>query len=122
MDAVLAAECLGKGDPVQMMIDSGRAAIGTPDDAIAMLERLQAKQGEFGVMLIQGTNWAEWESTKKSYELYARFVMPHFEKANANRKDSYDRLREDFAAIQEERQKGVDLAFAKWKEKTGREP
>jgi limonene 1,2-monooxygenase len=82
-----------------------------------MIEKLQAKQGEFGVMLLQANNWAEWEQTKKSYELYARFVMPHFAGANRNRVDSYDRLRQDFEALQDERQKGVDLAFAKWSER-----
>jgi limonene 1,2-monooxygenase len=105
------------GDPVDLLVNAGRAAIGTPDDAIAMIEKLRAKQGEFGVMLLQAHNWAEWEQTKKSYELYARFVMPHFTVANRNRISSYDRLRQDFAALQEERQKGVDLAFAKWSDR-----
>ena len=107
---------VGHGDPADLLINAGRAAIGTPDDAIAMIEKLQAKQGEFGVLLLQAHNWAEWEQTKKSYELYARFVMPHFAGVNRNRVDSYDRLRQDFEALQGERQKGVDLAFAKWSE------
>ena len=55
-----------------------------------MIERLQAKQGEFGVMLFQSHNWADWEETKKCYELYARFVMPHFAGINRNRQDSYN--------------------------------
>jgi limonene 1,2-monooxygenase len=113
---------LNRGDPVDLFVNSGRAVIGTPADAITMIERLQKKQGEFGVVLVQSTNWAEWESTKKSYEYYARLVMPHFEKTNANRRQSYDRLREDFEAVQDERQKGVDMAFARWKEKSGAKP
>jgi limonene 1,2-monooxygenase len=108
---------MGHGDPADLLISAGRAAIGTPDDAIAMIEKLKSKQGEFGVLLLQAHNWAEWEQTKKSYELYARFVMPHFSGVNRNRIDSYDRLRQDFEALQEERQKGVDLAFAKWNER-----
>ncbi len=35
-------------------------------------------------------NWANWESTKKSYELYARYVVPHFRKANAHRMQSLE--------------------------------
>ena len=108
---------VGHGDPADLLINAGRAVIGTPDDAIAMIEKLKGKQGEFGVLLLQAHNWAEWEQTKKSYELYARFVMPHFSGVNRNRIDSYDRLRQDFEALQEERQKGVDLAFAKWNER-----
>jgi limonene 1,2-monooxygenase len=106
---------VGRGDPADLLIDAGRAAIGTPDDAIAMIEKLTVKQGEFGVLLLQAHNWAGWEQTKKSYDLYARFVMPHFSGVNRNRIESYDRLRQDFEALQEERQKGVDLAFAKWR-------
>jgi limonene 1,2-monooxygenase len=108
---------VGHGDPADLLVNAGRAAIGTPDDAIAMIEKLKGKQGEFGVLLLQAHNWAEWEQTKKSYELYARFVMPHFSGVNRNRIDSYNRLRQDFEALQEERQKGVDLAFAKWSER-----
>src|SRR6202008_2357134 len=82
------------GDPVDLLINSGRAVIGTPQDAIVMIEKLQAKQGGFGVMLFQAHNWAEWDQTKKSYELYARFVMPHVAGANRHRAQSFDRLRE----------------------------
>jgi limonene 1,2-monooxygenase len=108
---------VGHGDPADLLINAGRAVIGTPDDAIAMIEKLKRKQGEFGVLLLQAHNWAEWEQTKLSYELYARFVMPHFSGVNRHRIDSYERLRQDFEALQEERQKGVDLAFAKWSER-----
>src|SRR3546814_10142947 len=77
-------------DPAELLVNSGRAVIGTPDDAIAMIEKLRAKQGEFGVVLFQAHNWAEWEETKKSYELYARFVMPHFAGTNRNPRSRSD--------------------------------
>ncbi len=115
------AGLVGHGDQVDLLVNAGRAVIGTPADAIAMIEKLIAKQGEFGVLLLQATNWAEWGATKKSYELYARFVMPHFEKVNSLRKQSFDRLREDFDSVAEERQKGADRAFARWREKTGQD-
>jgi limonene 1,2-monooxygenase len=108
---------LGHGDPADVLVGAGRAVIGTPADAIEMIEKLRKKQGDFGVLLLQSTNWAEWEATKKSYELYARFVMPHFDKVNEHRRRSYERLEEEFAASDAERQKGVDMAFSKWKEK-----
>ena len=107
---------LDRGDPVDLLVGSGRAAIGTPDDAIAMIEKLQARQGDFGVLLLQAHNWADWESTKRSYELYARFVMPHLAGVNRIRTQSFGSLREDFAAIDAERQQGVDRAFARWTE------
>jgi limonene 1,2-monooxygenase len=105
-----------RGDPVDLLTLSGRAVIGTPDDAIAMIRKLQAKQGDFGVMLLQAHNWAEWEATKRSYELYSRFVMPHFAGVNRIRADSFGTLRRDLDAIATERQAGADRAFAKWAE------
>jgi limonene 1,2-monooxygenase len=77
-------------DPVDVMLESGHIVIGTPDDAIEVLERLRAKQGDFGAFLHQAHDWADWEATKKSYELYIRFVAPHFAKSNVNRDASYD--------------------------------
>ena len=59
--------------------------VGTPDDAIAQIRKLQAKQGEFGVMLHMANNIADWEATKRSYELYARYVMPAFDGSNVAR-------------------------------------
>ncbi len=108
------------GDPVDIMVNSGRAVIGTPQDAIEMIEKLKAKQGEFGVVLFQAHNWADWEETKKSYELYARFVMPHFAGTNRNRQDSFDNLENAIDRLEADRQKGAEAAFKKWEEKTGR--
>lgn len=110
----------GAGDPADLLVDSGRAVIGTPDDAIAMIEKLQAKQGEFGVVLFQAHNWADWDETKKSYELYARFVMPHFAGTNRNRQDSYNDLSNAIDRLEGEREKGVAAAFKAWEDKTGR--
>ena len=67
-------------DPLEWFVENNYGVCGTPDDAIALIERLQDKQGEFGVFLQQAHNWADFEATKRSYELYARYVMPHFSK------------------------------------------
>jgi len=75
-------------DPVDVLVETRRAVIGTPDDAIEQIERLKAKQGEFGCYLQLAHNWANWEATKKSYELYARHVVPHFRGSNAHRRES----------------------------------
>jgi len=76
-------------DPLEWFVENKYGVCGTPDDAIALIERLQTKQGEFGVFLQQAHNWADFEATKRSYELYARYVMPHFSRANAPRAASY---------------------------------
>jgi limonene 1,2-monooxygenase len=72
-------------DPVQALIDNGMAVIGTPDDAVAQIERLQKQSGGFGAFLQLAHNWADWEATKKSYELFARYVAPRFQGLNENR-------------------------------------
>ncbi len=75
-------------DPVDGMIESGRAVIGTPDDAIEQIERLEKQTGGFGCYLHLAHNWANFENTKKSYELFARHVMPHLNRANQHRAES----------------------------------
>jgi len=75
-------------DPADALVKSGQAVIGTPDDAIAQLERLEKQSGGFGCFLQLAHNWANWQNTQKSYELWARHVTPHFRGANRNRVDS----------------------------------
>ncbi|MSP42012.1 MAG: LLM class flavin-dependent oxidoreductase [Alphaproteobacteria bacterium] len=82
-------------DPIEAMIEAGGAVIGTPADAIAQIEKLQKKQGEFGCFLQMGHNWADFDQTKKSYELYQRFVAPYFRKTNVNRENSIDWVKSD---------------------------
>src|SRR5262249_61389141 len=72
-------------DPLEWFVENHYGVCGTPDAAIALIERLQQKQGEFGAFLQQAHNWADWEATKRSYELYARYVMPHFSRLNESR-------------------------------------
>jgi limonene 1,2-monooxygenase len=78
------------GDPIRKMVDDGAAVVGTPDDAIAQIKRLQAKQGEFGVFLQLAHNWANFEKTKASYELWRRYASPAINNVNAPRQDSFD--------------------------------
>jgi limonene 1,2-monooxygenase len=78
------------GDPVDMMIESGQAVIGTPDDAIAQINRLRSQQGEFGAFLQLAHNWATWDNTIKSYQLWAEHVAPVFKAANTSRQASFD--------------------------------
>lgn len=78
------------GDPIDALIESGLAVIGTPDDAIAQLDRLEQQSGGYGAFLFMAHNWANFERTKNSYDLFARYVMPKFQGLNINRDASYD--------------------------------
>ena len=75
-------------DPVDALIASGLAVVGTPDDCVAQIERLEKQSGGFGCFLQLAHNWANWENTKRSWELIARYVMPKFQDLNLNREVS----------------------------------
>jgi limonene 1,2-monooxygenase len=80
------------GVPVDQAIDKlleiGMAVIGTPDDAIAQLERLEGQSGGYGCFLQLAHEWANQKATHKSYELIARHVMPRFQHTNDLREKS----------------------------------
>jgi len=77
-------------DVYDFMINSGAACIGTPDDAIAYIERLVKGSGGFGGIMELAHNWADWPAMQRHYELMARFVHPHFQKSRELMHASYD--------------------------------
>jgi limonene 1,2-monooxygenase len=101
-------------DPVDVLLESSHIVIGTPDDAIEVLTKLQAKQGEFGTFLHQGHDWADWEATKKSYELYIRHVAPHFSRANKNRDASLADWKKNGAELAEKSNVAAQKTFEKY--------
>jgi limonene 1,2-monooxygenase len=76
-------------DPYTYLTETGTACIGTPDDAIAFIERLQKGSGGFGVIMELAQNWADWDQTKRHYELMARYVHPQFQGSREARQESY---------------------------------
>jgi limonene 1,2-monooxygenase len=86
--AALPLAPLEGGDPIDQLVDTGLAVIGTPDDAVAQIQRLWDQSGGFGAFLQMAHNWADFEQTKRSYELMARYVFPKFQDLNPNREAS----------------------------------
>ncbi|MBM3799635.1 MAG: LLM class flavin-dependent oxidoreductase [Actinobacteria bacterium] len=72
--------------------DSGRMVIGTPEMAIAQIERLLDKTGGFGCYMFLGADLADWHQTLRSYELVAERVMPYFNDQLSAAQASYDRV------------------------------
>ena len=64
---------------VQWVNGTGLGVIGTPEEAIGQIERLAAQSGGFGCYLLMAHEWADPEATRRSYELFARYVMPRFQ-------------------------------------------
>jgi limonene 1,2-monooxygenase len=100
-------------DPATWFVENKFGVIGTPDDAIAMIQRLYDKQGDFGVFLQQVHNWADFEQTKRSYELYQRYVMPHFSGDNGPRIQSFDWCTENRDTLAEKRSTAAKAMFDK---------
>ncbi len=90
------------GDPYTYLVETSSACIGTPDDAIAYIERLQEGSGGFGAILELAHNWADWAETKRHYELMARYVHPHFQRSRELRRASYDYARDNHSIFFEQ--------------------
>jgi limonene 1,2-monooxygenase len=99
-------------DTVDHIIDQHIGVIGTVDDAIAMIQRLWDKQ-EFGVFLLQANNWADWAATKRSYELYARYVIPFFSGVNLPRQEGYTWVTAHTESLTRMRKSAAQDMFAK---------
>jgi limonene 1,2-monooxygenase len=90
--------------------------VGTPDDCVAGIKRLEERSGGYGGFLVQTIDWAPRDKMLHSYELLARYVMPQFQgsvlsTASSNswaserreilvagRARAIDRARQDYAA------------------------
>ena len=75
---------VGQGTNVREYIEfinqSGFGTIGTPDDAGEQIERLwKQSDGGFGAYLQLAHDWAAPDRKARSYELFARHVMPAFQ-------------------------------------------
>ena len=63
-----------------------RHIIGSPEDAIAKLESIQSASGGVGGVLFTSRDWASTQATRSSWELFARYVAPHFQGTTEHQK------------------------------------
>jgi limonene 1,2-monooxygenase len=92
----------------------GVPTIGTPDDAVATIERLVEKTGGFGCFMFLANNCATWEATKRSYALFAEHVIPAVRRMNVRRMDSIDYVGDNSAQFFGAMQDAVREAIAKY--------
>jgi limonene 1,2-monooxygenase len=64
---------------IDFMADAGYWIVGTPDDCIEGIKRLDEQSGGYGGFLVQTVDWAPRDKMLRSYELLARYVMPQFQ-------------------------------------------
>jgi limonene 1,2-monooxygenase len=76
-------------DLADQMNGTGAGVIGTPADLIQLIEELvEQSDGGFGTLLVQAHEWANPEATRRSYELLAQYVMPHFQRTSVRPAES----------------------------------
>ena len=93
---------------------TGRAIVGTPEDAIREIEHMQQGSGGFGVVMFMAHDWADWAATQRSYELFARYVMPHFQGQIEPRQASYDAAARNQPDFRDAAAEGVSRAIEKY--------
>lgn len=77
------------------LIEANEIVVGTPDDAVEQIRRLEQKVPDFGCLLLLDRNWAGMEHKKRSLEMLARYVLPEINGDNRNRVRSFDWCREN---------------------------
>lgn len=98
---------------IEELIERGEVVVGTPDDAIAQIRRLEQKVPDFGCLLILDKNWAATPHKQRSLEMLARYVLPAINGDNANRVRSFDWCREQRDGFIEVIATSTQRAFAK---------
>ena len=67
-------------DPLRDGVKMGTTLVGSPETVVKGIKRLlEYSQGGFGGILFRAHEWANREQTLRSFELFARYVMPHFQ-------------------------------------------
>ncbi|MBI4640106.1 MAG: LLM class flavin-dependent oxidoreductase [Candidatus Tectomicrobia bacterium] len=95
---------------IDKMVESSAWVVGTPDDCIARIEQLDELSGGYGGLLILAHEWAPREKILKSYELFARYVMPRFQSTLTGVAWSNRWSREHKAELQAMRTQSIEKA------------
>jgi limonene 1,2-monooxygenase len=67
-------------DPLSDGVKMGTTLVGSVETVVRGINKLwELSAGGFGGLLFRAHNWANREQTLKSYELFARYVIPQFQ-------------------------------------------
>jgi limonene 1,2-monooxygenase len=80
---------------LDLLVDEAQfASVGTPDDAVAFIQRLMDQTGGFGALLVMANDWAGPEATRRSLDLLLTEVAPHFQHMLPAIRSAEDRARQ----------------------------
>ena len=69
-------------DPLTDGMKAGTTLVGSPETVARGIQKLwDHSEGGFGGFLFRAHDWADREATWRSYELFARWVMPQFQES-----------------------------------------
>jgi limonene 1,2-monooxygenase len=69
-------------DPLTDGVKAGTTLVGSPETVARGIQNLLDKsEGGFGGFLFRAHDWADREQSYRSYELFARWVMPRFQQS-----------------------------------------
>lgn len=110
----------GNLDEMIDFVNGGLGVIGTPDMMVKQIhELIEQSNGGFGAYLTLAHNWANTAATKKSFELFAREVMPHFQSSGGGLQAAADRARAQREGLAEKQLKAVAEATERYEKETG---
>ncbi|MFC4595579.1 LLM class flavin-dependent oxidoreductase [Sphingobium tyrosinilyticum] len=101
------------------LLEANEIVVGTPDDAIAQIRRLEEKVPDFGCILMLDKNWSSQDDKKQSMEMMMRYVLPAINGDNRNRQKSFDWARENRDGFIDVIQSATKRAFDKHAAQTG---
>lgn len=107
-----------QGDDLEGMIDfvseSGMGAIGTPEDVRGQIDRLVAQSnGGFGAFLMLAHEWANPAATRRSYELIASDVMPHYQGQAVATRQAWERASAQRPVLLEAQRQAIESVTAR---------
>ena len=97
------------------MVANGAWCVGTPDDLIAKIKESDEQSGGFGGFMIQATEWGTRVQVMHSYELIARYVMPHFQGSLTNLQISQKWSEEHRDELQSLKTVSIDKAISDYR-------
>jgi limonene 1,2-monooxygenase len=102
---------------VDKMVESGSWLVGDPDDIIDRIRWLDEVSGGYGGLLVMAHEWANRERTLRSYELFARHVMPHFQGSLESLERSYVDAVEKAEVIRQAGERAIEAAHQRYDKK-----
>jgi limonene 1,2-monooxygenase len=105
---------------IEQLSDSGQWIVGSPDECIAAIEHLQEITGGFGGLMFRAQEYATPEKTRRSYELFARYVMPRFQHSLESLDQSYRQVVANVAETRAQGQAAIERAHQTFEQLSSR--